>query len=88
MTKYTLSLTASPSDGGTVTGAGEYEAGTAVAVKATAKSGYTFKTWSDGNTNAQRTVTMDAAKSLTATFEATSGGGGDAGGGDEGGSAF
>ena len=80
VTKYTLGLVASPAGGGTVTGAGEYEAGTEVAVKATANSGYTFKKWSDGNTNAERMVTVDGDKSLTATFEATSGGGGDAGG--------
>ena len=81
--KYTLTLAASPSNGGTVTGAGEYEAGTEVAVKATANSGYTFKKWSDGNTNAERMVTVDGDMSLTATFEATSAGGsGDDGDGD------
>ena len=36
----------------------------------------------------ERMVTVDGDMSLTATFEATSGGGGDAGGGDAGGSAF
>ena len=83
VTKYTLGLVASPAGGGTVTGAGEYEAGTEVAVKATANSGYTFKKWSDGNTNAERMVTVDGDMSLTATFEATSAGGsGDDGDGD------
>ena len=83
VTKYTLGLVASPSNGGTVTGAGEYEAGTEVAVKATANSGYTFKKWSDGDTNAERMVTVDGDMSLTATFEATSaGGGGDDGDSD------
>ena len=84
VSKYTLGLVASPAGGGTVTGAGEYEAGTEVAVKATANSGYTFKKWSDGNTNAERMVTVDGDKSLTATFEATSAGGsgGDDGDGD------
>ena len=75
VTKYTLGLVASPAGGGTVTGAGEYEAGTEVAVKATANSGYTFKKWSDGDTNAERMVTVDGDMSLTATFEATSAGG-------------
>ena len=83
VTKYTLGLVASPAGGGTVTGAGEYEAGTEVAVKATANSGYTFKKWSDGDTNAERMVTVDGDMSLTATFEATSAGGsGDDGDGD------
>ena len=80
--KYTLTLAASPSNGGTVTGAGVYDAGTEVAVKATANSGYTFKKWSDGNTNAERMVTVDGDMSLTATFEATSAGGGGDGDGD------
>ena len=84
VTKYTLGLVASPAGGGTVTGAGEYEAGTEVAVKATANSGYTFKKWSDGDTNAERMVTVDGDKSLTATFEATSAGGS----GDDGDSAY
>ena len=73
--KYTLTLAASPSNGGTVTGAGVYDAGSDVTVKATANSGYTFKKWSDGDTNAERMVTVDGDKSLTATFEATSAGG-------------
>ena len=72
VTKYTLGLVASPAGGGTVTGAGVYDAGAEVAVKATANSGYTFKKWSDGNTNAERMVTVDGDMSLTATFEATS----------------
>ena len=84
--KYTLGLVASPSNGGKVTGAGEYEAGTEVAIKATANSGYTFKKWRDGNTSAQRMVTVDGDKSLTATFEATSSGG--SGDSDDGGSPF
>ena len=84
VTKYTLGLVASPSNGGKVTGAVEYEAGTEVAIKATANSGYTFKKWSDGNTNAERMVTVDGDKSLTATFEATSAGGS----GDDGDSAY
>ena len=85
--KYTLTLAASPSNGGTVTGAGVYEAGTEAAVKATANSGYTFKKWSDGNTNAERMVTVDGDMSLTATFEATSAGG-SGGGGNDGDSAY
>ena len=84
--KYTLTLAASPSNGGTVTGAGVYDAGTEVAVKATANSGYTFKKWSDGNTNAERMVTVDGDMSLTATFEATSAGG--SGGDGDGDSAY
>ena len=53
-------------------------------MKATANSGYKFKKWSDGDTNAERMVTVDGDKSLTATFEATSAGGS----GDDGDSAY
>ena len=84
--KYTLTLAASPSNGGTVTGAGVYDAGSEVTINAAPASGYTFKKWSDGNTNAERMVTVDGDKSLTATFEATSAGG--SGDGSEGDSAF
>ena len=73
--KYTLTLAASPSNGGTVTGAGVYDAGTEVTINAAPASGYTFKKWSDGNTNAERMETVDGDMSLTATFEATSAGG-------------
>ena len=34
-----------------------------------------LKIWSDGDTNAERMVTVDGDMSLTATFEATSAGG-------------
>ena len=83
VTKYTLGLVASPSNGGTVTGAGVYDAGSEVTINAAPASGYTFKKWSDGDTNAERMVTVDGDMSLTATFEATSAGGsGDDGDGD------
>ena len=82
--KYTLTLAASPSNGGTVTGAGVYDAGSEVTINAAPASGYTFKKWSDGNTNAERMVTVDGDMSLTATFEATSAGGS----GDDGDSAY
>ena len=87
MAKYTLTLAASPSNGGTVTGAGVYDAGSEVTINAAPASGYTFKKWSDGNTNAERMVTVDGDMSLTATFEATSAGG-SGGGGDDGDSAY
>ena len=80
--KYTLTLAASPSNGGTVTGAGVYDAGSEVTINAAPASGYTFKKWSDGDTNAERMVTVDGDMSLTATFEATSAGGGGDGDGD------
>lgn len=71
VTKYTLSLSASPSYAGTTSGAGTYETGTSVTVNATPNTGYRFVRWSDGGAQSHY-VTMDANKSLTAYFEAYS----------------
>ena len=73
--KFTLTLTASPSAGGSVTGAGQYAKGAQATIKATAKSGYTFTRWSDGNTNAERTLTISGDLTLQAIFTANSGSG-------------
>ena len=73
-TMYTLTLAASPAEGGTVSGAGQYEAGTAASIQATANSGYTFTRWSDGDTNATRSVTVNNDLTLTAEFASESGG--------------
>ena len=45
---------------------------TQVKVTATANNGYEFSKWDDNSTEAVKTVTMDAAKTITATFERTS----------------
>ena len=74
-TKYTLNLAASPTNGGTVTGAGSYAAGTSVEISATPAADYTFSRWSDGDTNATRSVTVNATQTLTAVFTKTSSGG-------------
>ena len=66
---YMLTLAANNDSYGTVSGGGEYAAGTEVELKATAKSGYKFSKWSDGDTNATRTYTTTAeAVTLTAEF--------------------
>ena len=66
--KYTLSVTAG--EGGTVsTTGGEYESGQTVSVTATPEGEYVFKNWSDGNTNATRTITISSSSTLTANFE-------------------
>ena len=66
--KYTITLSAG--EGGTVsiTG-GEYEAGQTVNVTATPQGEYLFKDWSDGNTNATRTITISSNSTITANFE-------------------
>ncbi len=72
-----LTLAAAPSNGGSVTGAGTYPVGQSVQISASANGGYTFVKWSDGDTNATRTIEVTESLSLTATFQAQSSGGGD-----------
>ena len=64
---YTLTVTAGA--GGTVSGSGTYNYGATAALKATPSAGYHFVKWSDGNTNASRTVTVTGNATYTATFE-------------------
>lgn len=64
---YTLTVTAGT--GGTVSGSGTYNYGATVTLKATPSAGYHFVKWSDGNTNASRTVTVTGNATYTATFE-------------------
>ena len=66
--KYTITLSAG--EGGTVsTTGGDYESGQTVSVTATPQGEYLFKDWSDGNTNATRTITISSNTTLTANFE-------------------
>lgn len=68
---YYVRLYANPTDGGTVKGGdGEYYTGDDVTIEAVANDGYHFVKWSDGNTNAKRTIQIDGSDvSYTATFE-------------------
>lgn len=66
--KYTITLSAG--EGGTVsTTGGEYESGQTVNVTATPQGEYVFASWSDGNTDATRTITVSSNSTLTANFE-------------------
>ena len=66
--KYTITLSAG--EGGTVsTTGGEYEAGQTVSVTATPQGEYVFTSWSDGNTDATRTITVSSNNTLAANFE-------------------
>lgn len=64
---YTLTVTAGA--GGTVSGSGTYNYGATATLKATPSAGYHFVKWSDGNTNASRTVIVTGNATYTATFE-------------------
>lgn len=64
---YTLTVTAGT--GGTVSGSGTYNYGATATLKATPSAGYHFVKWSDGNTNASRTVTVTGNATYTAIFK-------------------
>lgn len=67
-TFHTLTLGVTPQGGGACTGAGSYPEGTAVTIQAIPASGYQFVKWSDDNTNATRSITLNADMNLTAQF--------------------
>lgn len=66
---YTVSATSSPSDGGSVSGGGEYTYGSQCTLKATPKADYKFVKWSDEDTNPTKTFTVTGDTSFTAYFE-------------------
>jgi hypothetical protein len=69
---YNISVTASPRDGGTVTGGGSYQQGQSCTVSATPNSGFTFTNWTEnGNvvsTNASYTFAVTGNRILVANF--------------------
>ncbi|MDP4276775.1 MAG: InlB B-repeat-containing protein, partial [Bacteroidota bacterium] len=68
----TYQIAVSAENGGTVTGAGTYNYGDSVAVKATPQAGYSFLGWYEGNNAVSSSVSYtfkaDAIRSLTAKF--------------------
>lgn len=66
--EYTITVQASPSQGGRVTGGGSYLEGTSATLKAIAADGYDFEKWSDGVIDNPRSVTVTANKTYTANF--------------------
>ena len=73
-TTYTISVSANPSNGGTVTGGGTYNQGQQCTVLAIANSGYSFTNWTEnGNvvsTNRNYTFTVTSDRTLVANFTA------------------
>ena len=69
---YTISVSANPSNGGSVTGGGTYQQGQSCTVTATPNTGYTFLRWTEnGNqvsTNASYTFTVTGNRTLVAQF--------------------
>lgn len=80
---HQLTLEVSPADAGTVTGGGVYTHGQAATLVVTAKSGYKFSRWSDGDTSASRTLVITEDRTLTAVFTSTTTSGGGVSGGED-----
>ena len=67
-TIYTVTTTASPAEGGTVAGTGEYAQDTEVTLTATANTGYRFENWTVGsNTETANPLTFTITENITAT---------------------
>ena len=77
VTKYQLSTVCSPAEAGTIERDPDrefYKEGSQVTLTATAKLGYKFTEWQDGNgnsvgTDATTTITMDGMKTMKAVYE-------------------
>ena len=67
-TKKTLKVNLLPPQGGSVKGAGTYEAGSSVNIEAIPNKGFKFSQWDDGNTSPSRVVKMDKDVTLAAYF--------------------
>lgn len=67
--KASYTVTLKVDGGGTVEGAGTFEYNSTTSIVAKAQDGYTFSTWSDGDTNASRLITVTGDIELTAVFE-------------------
>ncbi len=72
-TQYTIAANASPTTGGTVSGAGQYYENTSCTLTATPNTGYTFTNWKKGNSvvSANATYTFNVTSSTAGTYTAT-----------------
>ena len=70
--EYTITVSANPTAGGTVTGGGTFPTGSTRTVTATANTGYTFQNWTENgtvvSTNASYTFTLNSNRNLVANF--------------------
>ena len=70
---YTITVSANPTNGGTVTGGGVYQQGQQCTVSATPATGYTFVRWTENgsqvSTNANYTFTVTGNRTLVAQFQ-------------------
>ena len=66
---FAISAVANNAEMGIVAGSGSYIYGSEQDIEATANYGYVFKNWKDGETAAQRTITVTKNTTYTAIFE-------------------
>ena len=75
-TYYTITASANPEEGGTVSGAGDYLEGATATLTATANTGYTFIDWTlngvSVSNNPSFTITVTEAANYVANFELNS----------------
>ena len=72
---HTVTVVADPTNGGTVSGSGSYEAGTSCTITATPKTGWTFTGWTSSkggsDSDASHTFTVEGDVTWTAHFTQT-----------------
>ena len=72
-TNYTVTVTANPTEGGTVTGGGTYQEGQTCTVEATTNVGYNFINWTENgvevSASASYTFTVTTNRTLVANYE-------------------
>lgn len=70
--KYTITVSASPTDGGAVSGGGKYRSGKTCTLTATANAGYLFDGWYENGTkvssNASYSFTVSSNRTITGKF--------------------
>lgn len=69
LVSYSVTTSANPIEGGTVTGGGTYNYNSTATLTASPNTGYKFIQWLDGVESASRTVTVIANATYTAIFE-------------------
>ena len=67
-TKYTITVSVTPSGSGSVTGGGTYSSGSSIELKAIPNAGYKFSKWSNGKTDNPLTIKVTGNQSFTAEF--------------------
>ena len=75
--RYDVSTNANPTNGGTLSGAGQYISGSTANLMATASTGYKFVNWTENgtqvSTDANYSFTVTTSKTLVANFDNTVG---------------